>query len=269
MTAAQQDNPWKVVSFSIYGASLILLYLFSTLYHSQRIRERGIHPDLHPLVIGFCGGGNVSSGAQEILDRLPVVDVHPEELAGLASQEGLSRRAVYKVVFRREHRKNFARHLPFLTMMVNGIYWEPGDRRLVTREDVAQLWSGGQPKLRILADLSCDIEGSVEVTLKATSPEDPVFVYDPTSGTIHSGVAGHGPVVLAVDNLPAELPRDASEHFGDALFPFISGILAADYRVGYEHLTLPAAVLRGVIAHGGELTPRYQYLEDAMRKAGV
>lgn len=237
---------------------------------TQHIREHGVPHELQPLVIGVTGGGNVAQGAHDVLDRLPLVEIDPEELPDLAEREGLSRRVLYKVVFRRDQRKRFTRHLPYITLLVNGIYWEPGDRRLVTREDVETLWAdGATPKLRAIADLSCDIQGSVEVTLRATSPEDPVYVYDPATGKAESGFHGHGPVILAVDNLPAEIPRDASAFFGDALFPFVSGILAADFSVAFEHLALPAAVLRGVIAHGGELALRYRDLEDAMRRAGV
>jgi alpha-aminoadipic semialdehyde synthase len=232
----------------------------------REIRENGLPRELHPLVIGVTGGGNVSQGAQEVLDRLPTVEIHPDELAGLAERgDELSHRRVYKVVFRREHRVSFSRHLPHLTMLVNGIYWEPGTARLVTRDDVAELWSGSEPpNLRVIADLSCDVEGSVEVTSKTTDSGDPVYVVDPDTGEATMGVEARGPVVLAVDNLPAEFPRDASEHFGDSLFPFLAGLVAADTGVPFEHLSLPAAILGAVLTHGGELTPQYRYLEDAL-----
>jgi saccharopine dehydrogenase (NAD+, L-lysine-forming) len=235
----------------------------------RRIRERGLHPALYPLVVGFTGGGNVSQGAQEIFGRLPVVELNPDELPALAGDEGLSRRAVYKVVFRREHRADFARHLPYLTMLVNGVYWEPGEPRLVTREDLRRLWAAGTPRLRVLADITCDVSGSIEATTRATMPDDPVYVYDPETGEATSGVEGRGPVVLAVDNLPAEIPRDSSERFGDSLFPFISRLTGVDYDVSFEFLSLPAAVIGAVVAHAGELTPRYRYLEKALGKAGA
>lgn len=229
---------------------------------APRIREQGVHRELHPLVIGFAGGGNVSQGAQEVLDRLPVVSVHPDELATLAEDASLSRRAVYKVVFRRPHRVDFTRHLPDLTMLVNGVYWRPGHPRLVTREDVARLWGDGRsPKLRVLADLSCDLEGAIEVNVRVTDSGDPVYVYDPATGAARLGVEGHGPVVLAVDNLPCELPRDASEDFGDSLYPFLSGLVAGNFEASFEHLALPAALLTAVVAHAGELTPAFRYLE--------
>lgn len=228
----------------------------------RRIRDRGIGSALHPLVFGFTGSGNVSHGAQEVLDRLPVVEVHPDELATLGADASLSRRAVYKVVFRRQDREDFARYLPHLSVLVNGIYWEPGHPRLVTQEDVARLWAdGAQPKLRLIADLSCDLEGGIEVNVEITDSDNPVYVYDAVSGEPRFGVGGHGPVVLAVDNLPCELPRDASEQFGDSLYPFLSGLAAGNFDASFEHLALPAAILGAVIAHAGELTPAYHHLE--------
>jgi alpha-aminoadipic semialdehyde synthase len=234
----------------------------------QRIRDQGVDPRLHPLVVGFTGGGNVSQGAQEVFDRLPVVEVLPGDLPTLAEDESLSRRAVYKVVFRRDDRADFARWLPHLTMLVNGIFWPPDQPRLVTRADVAALWGGPEPpKLRVLADLSCDFEGSIEVTVRAATIDDPVYVVDAADGGVRDGVEGRGPVVLAVDNLPAEFPRDASEHFGDALFSFLHGMAVANYGAAFEHLALPAAILGAVVAHAGELTPAYRYIERHLAAA--
>jgi alpha-aminoadipic semialdehyde synthase len=236
----------------------------------RRIRQVGLNPALHPLVVGFTGGGNVSQGAQEILGRLPTVEVHPEDLPSLAEATQLSRKAVYKVVFRREHRENFSRHLPYLTVLVNGIYWEPSEPRLVTRADLRQLWdSSAQPRLRLLADISCDVEGSIEATVRATTPDDPVYVYDPATGQATSGVGGRGPIVLAIDNLPAEFPRDASEHFGDSLFPLLEKLVGADFNHDYAQLSLPQPVCSAVITHRGKLTPRYRHLEQALEKAGA
>ncbi len=236
----------------------------------RRIRDRGVRPELHPLVVGFTGGGNVAAGAQEIFHRLPVVEVSPEELPGLFLNKGLSRHAVYKVVFRRDHRAAFEQHLPYLTVLVNGIYWMPGQPRLVTREALAQLFgSRARPRLRVLADISCDIDGSIAATVRSTTPDEPVYTYDPASGRTRTGFDGPGPVVLAVDNLPAEFPLDASEHFGDSLFPFLAGLVTADTRVDFEHLTLPAALLGAVVTHGGELAPAFRYLATSIDGARV
>jgi alpha-aminoadipic semialdehyde synthase len=237
---------------------------------AREIREHGLPDALRPLVIGFTGGGNVSQGAQEVLRRLPVVEIHPSELPELEDRAEGSHRTIYKVVFRREDRVDFARHLPHLTVMVNGIFWDPRDPRLVTWNDLDRLWSSREddetPRLRVLADLSCDVEGSVEATVEQTDPDRPVFVADPTTRSTHYGVEGRGPVILAVGNLPAEFPRDASEHFGDSLFPFLAPLAAADFGAPFEHLTLPAPLRDAVICHGGELAPGYRHLAELLER---
>ncbi len=228
-----------------------------------RIRREGLTEALRPLVIGFTGSGNVSQGAQEVLRRLPVVEVHPDELPELEGRSERSRSTIYKVVFRRDDRADFARHLPDLTVLVNGIYWGAHDPRLVTWDDLNDLWSGPEsPRLRVIADLSCDVEGSIEATVEQTDPDEPVFVADPVTRETPYGVEGRGPVILAVGNLPAELPRDASEHFGDRLFPFAVRLAAADFGVPFDALALPEPMQQAVITHRGELTPDYRYLAD-------
>jgi len=119
-----------------------------------------------------------------------------------------------------------------------------------------------QPRLRVLGDISCDIEGTLQSTIKVTEPDDPVYVFDPVTHTATSGVAGHGPVVLAVDILPTELPRESSEEFSRVLEQFVPAIAAADYGVPFAELALPSAIKRAVIVHRGQLTPDYAYLKE-------
>ncbi|MEM7479714.1 MAG: hypothetical protein AAF481_00955 [Acidobacteriota bacterium] len=232
---------------------------------APEIRESGVHPTNHPLVVGFTGGGNVSLGAQDILGELPVLSITPQDLATVAGDPKLSRHAIYKVVFRRDDRKDFSRYLPYLTMLVNGIYWEEGHDRLVTRQDVESLWAGvAPPKLQMLADLSCDVEGGIEVTTRVATNGAPVYVYDPETGDTLDGVAGRGPIVLAVDNLPAELPRSSSRWFGDLLTPMMPALLACDYSRPLEELALPAELAGAVITHQGRLAPAFEHLREAL-----
>jgi alpha-aminoadipic semialdehyde synthase len=95
----------------------------------------------------------------------------------------------------------------------------------------------------------------------ATEPDDPVYVVDPDTGETHSGVEGRGPVLMAVDILPSELPRESSAYFSDILKGFIPDIVAADYEETFDALNLPAPLKRAVICHQGALTPEYQYIE--------
>lgn len=245
------------------------------------IRVKGLPRGLSPLTCGFTGYGNVSLGAQEIFDLLPVQEVAPEELKDLTPGEG---RQVYKVVFKEAHmvapreaggafrlqeyydhperyRACFETYLPKLTLLVNCVYWESRYPRLVNLEGLRRLFSGEAPALRVIGDVSCDVAGSMECTVKCTEQDNPVYTYDPLTGRITDGFEGRGPVVLAVDNLPCELSRESTLSFGEALMPFIPALAGADYAVGLTENSLPAPLKRALVLYQGELTPPYEYLK--------
>jgi alpha-aminoadipic semialdehyde synthase len=232
------------------------------------IRRDGVPKALHPLVIGFTGSGNVSKGAQEIFDQLPYEEIIPEDLPSLFTNEDLPRNLLYKVIFTRNDRHSGAmgRGLGYLTALVNGIYWEPGQPRVVSNDDLRALYANGaSPRLRVIGDITCDLHGSIEANVKITTPGDPVYVYDVATGEAHSGVAGRGPVILAVDNLPCELPVDASQHFGDALLRFLPALSRADWTEPFETLELQDEIRRAVVVHRGRLTPNYAHLERHLK----
>jgi len=259
----------------------------------ERIASEGLPAEISPLVIGIAGYGNVSRGAQEILDLLPTKEIRPADLLnGSERPRGPSRALVLKVVFREEdtvlplvdgkafdlreycdhperYRAAFERYLPKLHALVNCIYWAPRYPRLVTVEAIRDLYAAGRPALRMIGDISCDIEGAIGITVKGTEPDDPIYVYDPESGTVRSGVEGNGPVVMAVEILPSELPREASSYFSAILKGFVPAIAAADYAATFDELSLPATLKRAVIAHRGELTPDYRDIEKHLIAAGT
>lgn len=249
----------------------------------ERIKRDGLPKAITPLTIGIAGYGNVAKGAQEILDLLPITDVTPADLLAGRLPEN-ARHSILKIVFQEKdtvlpleehkafelqefydhperYRAAFERYLPHLTTLVNCIYWEPKYPRLITVEAAKAIYADGQPKLRVIGDISCDVKGGIEITVKATEPDDPIYVYDPQTGSIQSGVEGHGPVMMVVDILPSELPRESSAYFSNILKGFVPDIAAADYTVGFEALNLPPALKRAVICHGGELTPDYTYIK--------
>jgi alpha-aminoadipic semialdehyde synthase len=156
----------------------------------------------------------------------------------------------------------FEQYLPDLTVLVNCIYWDARYPRLVTKDWVRRAWSAATPpKLKVIGDISCDIEGSIECTVKATEPGDPVYTYLAHDGRVAAGWEGEGPVIMAVDTLPSELPREASTSFGTMLMPFVPAIAHADFRKPISELDLPAAIKRALIVHRGEFTPDYSYME--------
>ena len=248
----------------------------------EHLRHAGFPEPLRPIVCGFTGSGNVSLGAQEILDRLPTIAVAPEDLDSLIENPDRPRKAIYKIVFGRGHRfarqgdrgfdaaefgshperyeNGLTRWFPHLTMLVHGAFWDPLHPRVVGLDDLDRLWAGGEPKLRVIADISCDIRGGVEATVKATTPGAPVFVYDIERREAVDGFIGRGPVIMAVDNLPCQLPAEASEHFGDTLVRWVPLLARCAWERPIDKLELPEPIRRAVIVHRGELTPPYAYL---------
>ena len=148
-----------------------------------------------------------------------------------------------------------------MSLLINGIYWEPHFPRLVTLDCMKRFYEfNPNPRLRVIADISCDIEGSIELTTKATSSEHPVYVFEPLTEKVKEGVEGFGPVILAQDTLPTEIPRDASRSFGDALLPYIPQLALADYTKPRSKLDIPKVFKNAVITHQGELAKRYHHL---------
>ena len=248
----------------------------------ERIASDGLPEELTPLIVGIAGYGNVAGGAREILSELPTREVAPDNLE--SAFEESSPHCLYQTTFKEadlvestdggafelqdyynhpgRYQSVSGRLLPYLTVLMNCNYWDERYPRLVTKSQLKALWLAKvPPRLKVIGDLSCDVEGAVECTLKCTEPSDPVYVYDTEEGTIASGVDGRGPVVLAVDILPAELPREASEEFASALGAFLPRLAATDFDVPFADLDIPPELLGAVIAHRGALTPDYRYLE--------
>ena len=96
--------------------------------------------------------------------------------------------------------------------------------------------------------------------MKASDSSDPLYVYDPDSDQSIEGIEGHGPVMMAIDILPSEIPRESSEHFSSVLKQFIPSLVNADYSLPFETLNLPQELRKAVILYRGELTPDYDYL---------
>jgi len=124
------------------------------------------------------------------------------------------------------------------------------------------LFAAGTPKLKVIGDISCDVNGSIECTEKGTEIEDPIFVYHPETGLHTMGHKGNGVLVMAVDILPSELPRDSSAGFADVLINYVKAIADCDFNEEFEALDLPRAIKSALILHRGELTHPYQYLES-------
>jgi len=252
----------------------------------ERIREDGLPEAISPLVCVFTGRGRVSRGAQELFGFLPAVRVAPDKIAQLRERGAYSSHAVYGCELRKPDL--YARcdgsggfdadafqadpsswkgvlheYVKAATLIINGIFWSPRYPRLLTREFMRALYADTADRtLRVIGDITCDIEGAIEFTVKATTSEDPVYVYEPLTGRVIDGWEGDGPVVLAVDRLPSELPREASQAFGEGLLPFVADLAGTDFTRPAGELELPAPFRKALIAHRGTLTENFRYLNN-------
>ncbi len=254
----------------------------------NKIKTEGLPEQLSPFVIGITGYGNVSKGAQEILSLLPVEEVSPKELLTLEQRNDFSNKKVYQVVFKEEDLSKpleegkafelqeyyqhperfegqFEQYIPHLSILMNCMYWDDRYPRIVTKEYLEGLFKKNTPKLTVIGDVTCDPDGSIEITHKGTEIEDPVFVYNPFTREPVMGFKGEGVLVMAVDILPSELPRESSRAFSDALVDFVPDIAAADYNRDFETLNVPAPFKRAMILHRGTLTPDFEYLKEHLK----
>jgi saccharopine dehydrogenase (NAD+, L-lysine-forming) len=114
----------------------------------------------------------------------------------------------------------------------------------------------------MIGDISCDIDGSLECTLDASSIDEPDFTYNVDLRTISPGHSWEGPTIMAIDNLPCELPRDASEYFSACMLPFLPELMTMDSSKSLAESGLSETMQRAVIVYRGELTERFRYLQQ-------
>ncbi|NWQ73897.1 AASS protein, partial [Columbina picui] len=250
-----------------------------------------------PLTFVFTGTGNVSKGAQEMFSALPYEFVEPHELKEVSRSGGTPYlRKVYGTVLSRHHhliRKHdglydpvdYDRHpelytsrfntdiAPYTTCLINGIYWEQNTPRLLSRQDAQKLLAPVKPaaaavegcpelphKLLAICDISADAGGSIEFMTECTTIDNPFCMYDADQHIIHDSVEGSGILMCSIDNLPAQLPIEATEYFGDMLFPYIEEMLLSEGSDPLESQNYSSVVRDAVIASNGSLTAKYEYI---------
>lgn len=156
----------------------------------ELIRAQGLPDEMAPFTIGFTGRGNVSKGSQHIANLLPAVEITPAELINLKASGNYSNKLIYKTVFYKDditepiepgkpfslkefhqhpenYKNSFQKYLPHLTILMNCMYWDENFPRLVSKDDIEQLYKKGDMKLKVIGDVTCDPDGSIEFTHSA------------------------------------------------------------------------------------------------------
>ncbi|KAK9768872.1 hypothetical protein K7432_000102 [Basidiobolus ranarum] len=248
------------------------------------IAEEGFPREFGPVVFTFTGSGSVSKGAQDVFSSLPHEYIKPSELEKLVKSNDFDNKKIYacEVTFNdyiqkkdggpivrddyfknpQNYTSNFHTKIaPYTTALVNGLFWSNEYPRLLTNEQLAELQSDDKNQYRMVsvADISCDIEGSLEFTTKTTTIDEPFFYYDAVNGNEHQDIEHTGTQVMSIDNLPTEIPAESSEHFSNALYPFAKELALGNF----DHPTLK----RATIAENGDLTPKHQHLQKKLSKS--
>jgi len=222
---------------------------------------------LPAIKIVLTGGGRVAKGAMEVLHGMNIRKVTPaafiEEQFDYPVFTQLNTRDYHLrkdggEFSRHEFYENpelydadFLKYAKVTDLLIAAAFWDPNSPVLFKREDILK----NDFKINIVADITCDIEGSIPSTKKPSTIEDPVYDYNPSDNEVESAFTDEGNItVMAVDNLPCELPRDASESFGNELLNnVLPELLSDDSR---------EVIKRATITAGGDLTPVYEYLRD-------
>jgi len=246
------------------------------------IRDRGLAKELSPFILGITGYGNVSRGAQEVLYLFNPESIHPRDMRKFITNQGSKSHRVYKIVFLREEKfrsikgkafyfedylsrprefeSNVDTYLPFINLLIHTSYWDKRYPRLVTKKMINTLSKKEPFRLEFIGDLSCDIRGSIEITDKTTSRDKPTFTYNPANKKFSNGYRKEGVTVLAVDNLPAEMPRDASVDFSGLIRDYVYQIAAHGIKDITEHMAIPSEIRKAVVTQDGELSMHSSYL---------
>ena len=216
--------------------------------------------------IVITGGGRVAKGAMEVLDGVGIRKVSPQEFLQKDFNEPVyTQLEPWDYHVHKDGKpfelKDFFQHpddyngtfLPFTSranLLIASAYWDPRSPVLFTREDMLK----DDFRLKVIADITCDIEGSIPSTKRASTIDDPIYDYNPITGKEEKALSSDTNVtMMAVDNLPCELPRDASNSFGRDLIDNVIPSLMDDRE---------EIVKRATITNGGGLTEKYAYLTD-------
>lgn len=254
--------------FRAYGLKYDLFKLpkAETLADQQELISELNKIKLPNIKIMLTGRGRVGNGAREMLDamnlrKVNVGDYLEEEFDEPVycqidaseynkRKDGVRGNKADFFANPHEYKTNFTRFTKVTDFYIAGHFYGDGAPYLYTREDVRH----PDFKIKVVADVSCDIDGPIATTIRPSTIAKPIYGYDPKTEKETNFKNKSAVAVMAVDNLPCELPRDASVGFGAA---FLKHVIPAFFN-GDEDGVLE----RARMTKNGKLTKRYAYLQD-------
>ena len=215
----------------------------------------------------LTGTGKVAHGAKEILDHLGIkhisdalylTSIFNEPVYCMADVMEYTKRKDGKVgekfAFYKDpsdYESNFMPYAKETDYFIAGHFYGNNAPCLFTRDDAKHQ----DFKINLVADISCDIDGPVASTIRSSTIADPFYGYDPQTQSETTFDDKNAITVMAVDNLPCELPKDASEGFGEA---FLEHVIPAFFDEDHNRILERAQIT----TKEGGLTERFSYLKD-------
>lgn len=220
---------------------------------------------LPPIKILITGGGRVARGALETLSPLNLPKVSPEEFLTMEFQEpvlcqiepwhytkrkdGGDFDLQHFFYYPEQYESTFKPYSKVTDLYIPSHFWDPRSPVFLDQED----YRDPDFNISVVADVSCDIHQPIASTIRASTIAEPFYGYDPATGQESDPWNSRNITVMAVDNLPGELPRDASEEFGETL---IEKVLPAFVDSDKDEI-----LKRATIVDAGRLSPRFNYLK--------
>lgn len=216
--------------------------------------------------IVLTGTGRVGSGAKKVLDDMGIKEVNSHAFLKVDYDEAVYTQLDCQNYVKRkdgeafekqnfyknptEYQSVFAPYAQQADIMINGIYWDNSAPAFFTKEEMRS----DDFNIKVIADVTCDIApvSSIPSTIFASTIADPIFGYNPITEKQDEPHKEGIVDMMTIDNLPNELPRDASKAFGEQ---FIANILGE-----YENLEESTVLMRGTESMNGDLGPHFQYL---------
>ena len=216
--------------------------------------------------IVLTGRGRVGSGAKEVLDYLNIKQVDVDQylnnsfdypvyvnidvLDYNSRKDNLN--STVKDFYNKpeDYVSTFMKFSKSTDMFIAGHYHNPKAPKIISKENI----SSEDFNIKVIADISCDIDGPIVSTIRPSTIEDPIYGYDPKNHCEIDYMSKNAIAVMAVDNFPSELPRDASEAFADM---FIQHVLPAFFNNDSDLI-----LEKSKITQNGELTSKFDYLQD-------
>jgi saccharopine dehydrogenase (NAD+, L-lysine forming) len=234
----------------------------------EELRKYAASVKIPPVRIAVTGDGRVAGGAEEMLDIFGITKINTETYVELTTtdkpvytqldpskynrhSDGMPFDLQHFFSFPQQFQSEFPRYCKNTDMLIMAAYWDPRAPVLFMPDHM----KADDFNIRVIGDITCDLNGSVPSTIRTSTFNDPYYDFNPFTGKEEAAFSNPRNItVMAIDNLPCGLPREASEDFGHTLTNQVMGCIMKEDGDN--------VISRAVIADQGQLMPRFGYLHE-------